>query len=787
MSDNMPTIAEEQGQLSKPEKTEANVSEKFKRLEQSFSHSMIDDEQLQLAAAYVSDAQYNRNIQFETSPQAIRFYKLYNHWSTQGVTYFFVLVDLFLGLFEDPAVYLLPIWVTSTVEFICLLMFTIRLLHFSKITPTKVFWKDAKNICVVVSILLTLLDMLVYLSLTETGYFAVRWSRVLRPLFCVNFAESRQLRRAFRNIRNTLPEITYVFVLFMFSVAVFSLMALKLFAKRKLTTGEGAPYFSNYLDIFFNLYVLVTTANSPDVMMPAYEVSWAYSIFFVIFIIVNTYVFMSLFLAVVYNDYKKHLKNEVRKLVYMKHRKMIEAFNILKMKHGTEFVVLDSHWRQLVKLVAPEIPSSQRELLWRVSDDEQKGFVGRECFIRLADLLNIQVVQMKERVHPLEKCMPNMYNSAVSRFIRRIVKHQGFRYTYDVIIAINAIFIGGDETNSLISKAEWVFLTLYLVEILLKLFAYEPRAFFAKSQIWNWFDTLIILAALLGTIINTTLKSSGGYSSQQVLDIVFILRVLRLIRIIDSFQRFRVLLNTLVNLIPTMLTYAGLVVVVYYIFAIVGMEAFKGRIRFYGANSTEPAAKYCGNPALKGSQFAALRYCRNNFNNLISAFILLIELTVVNQWHVLATGFVKVTHLTARIFFVIFHIVVVIILINIFIAFVLEAFFVEHSLARSAVETAVEKKIQELGMGDCTDQPAGSLVEVMEINENDLSNTDDTDLKSRLRFRIASIRYKTVDALLQHMFEEELKPDDEIPTLEEIDNLSPDDYLPKQPTFDSIA
>uniref|UniRef100_UPI00398EBC99 two pore segment channel 3 n=1 Tax=Pristiophorus japonicus TaxID=55135 RepID=UPI00398EBC99 len=787
MSDNMSTAAQDEGEWDKPGKTEENVSEKLKRLQHGFGFPTIDNEQLQLAAAYVSDAQYNRNIQFETSPQAIRFYKLYNHWSTQGVTYFFVLVDLLLGLFEDPAVYLVPIWVTSTMEFICLLIFAVRLLHFSKITPSKVFWKDAKNICVIVSILLTLMDMIVYLALIETGYFAVRWSRVLRPLFCVNFTESRQLRRAFRNIRNTLPEITYVFVLFMFSVAVFSLMALKLFAKRKLTTGEGAPYFCNYLDIFFDLYVLVTTANSPDVMMPAYEVSWAYSIFFIIFIIVNTYVFMSLFLAVVYNDYKKHLKNEVRKLVYMKHRKMIEAFNILKMKHETEFVVLDSHWKQLVKLVAPEIPSSHRELLWRVSDDEQKGFVGRECFIRLADLLNIQVVQMKERIHPLEKCMPNMYNSAVSQFILRIVQHQGFRYTYDVIIVINAIFIGGDDANPLISKAEWAFLTLYLIEILLKLFAYEPRAFFAKSQFWNWFDTIIIVAALLGTIVNTTLKSSGGYSSQQILDIVFILRVLRLIRIIDSFQRFRVLLNTLVNLIPTMLTYAGLVVVVYYIFAIVGMEAFKGRIRFYGANSSDPAAKYCGNIALKGSQFAALRYCKNNFNNLVSAFILLIELTVVNQWHVLATGFVKVTHLTARIFFVIFHIVVVIILINIFIAFVLEAFFVEHSLARSAVETAVEKKIQELGMGDGVDHPAGNLVEVMETNENDLGNTDNTDLKSRLRFRIASIRYKTVDALLQHMFEEELKPEDEIPTLEEIDNLTPDDLLPKQLTFASVT
>uniref|UniRef100_A0A4W3IWI1 Two pore segment channel 3 n=1 Tax=Callorhinchus milii TaxID=7868 RepID=A0A4W3IWI1_CALMI len=695
--------------------------------------------QLELAASYVSDAQYNRNIHFETSSQAIRLHKIYNHWAAQRVIYLFVLVDLLLALFEEPAVYLLPIWVTLSMELVCLLTFVGRLAHFSKIIPTKVFWRDAKNICLIITIMLTLIDMTVYWAVVITGHDTVRWSRVLRPLFCVNFTESRQLRRAFRNIRHTLPEILSVFVLFMFSVAVFSLMALKLFEKRNLTTDKGAPYFTNYLDIFFELYVLVTTANSPDVMMPAYNVSWGYSIFFIVYIIINTYTFMSVFLAVVYNNYKKHLKNEVRKLVFMKHRKMVEAFNLLKVQHGSEFIILEADWSQLVRIVAPEIPSAHRALLWRVCDEDQKGYVGQEAFIQLADLLNIQVVQMKERIHPLEVRMPSIYTSAVSQFIRRMVKHRGFRYMYDFIIVVNTIFICGDEANPYISEAEWVFLTLYLIEIMLKLYTYEPRVYFAKNQFWNWYDTIIVLAALLGTVINTALKSANGYSNQQILDIVFILRILRTVRIIDSFYRFRILLNTLLNLLPTMLTYAMLTVIVYYTFAIIGMEAFKGRIRFYGSNSSDPAANYCGNPALKGTQFAADGYCKNNFNNIIHSFILLVELTVVNQWHNILFDIKYKKKIW--IYFVIFHVVVVIIFINIFIAFVLEAFFVEHSLARSAVETALEKKIQELGMGFY--QPDGQLVDVTEMNEN-YSSIDDTKLETRLKFKIASISESTL-------------------------------------------
>lgn len=57
---------------------------------------------------------------------------------------------------------------------------------------------------------------------------------------------------------------------------------------------------------------------------------------------------------------------------------------------------------------------------------------------------------------------------------------------YDLIILVNAVFIGLDEDNPLIADSEWLFLSLYLLEILLKLYVFEPRAFFARHNLWNW-------------------------------------------------------------------------------------------------------------------------------------------------------------------------------------------------------------------------------------------------------------------------------------------------------------
>lgn len=49
-------------------------------------------------------------------------------------------------------------------------------------------------------------------------------------------------------------------------------------------------------------------SHSASCRMPAYNASSVFAVFFIIYILVNTYIFMSVFLAVVYNNYKKYLK-----------------------------------------------------------------------------------------------------------------------------------------------------------------------------------------------------------------------------------------------------------------------------------------------------------------------------------------------------------------------------------------------------------------------------------------------------------------------------------------------
>jgi len=66
---------------------------------------------------------------------------------------------------------------------------------------------------------------------------------------------------------------------------------------------------------------------------------------------------------------------------------------------------------------------------------------------------------------------------------------------FDVAILANAVCIGLD-----FDSAEWFFLSLFCVEIAIRMYAYGFWEFFSIHRLWNWFDFLIIFSTVIATI-----------------------------------------------------------------------------------------------------------------------------------------------------------------------------------------------------------------------------------------------------------------------------------------------
>ena len=228
----------------------------------------------------------------------------------------------------------------------------------------------------------------------------------------------RQIRRAFRNIRRTIPEISSVLILFFLVIFLFAIMGYKLFKERGFTKVDGkSPYFTNFFDTYWDLYVLVTTANSPDIMMPAYDVASYYSIFFIVFEVVCIYIFMSIFLAVVYNNYRKNLKMEVKEIVERKNKLIDQAFDLMKSDVFGREVIIQGDFTQLMRMTLPKKSDQYFKILWYVLDGDQNGYIDRSEFRILPDLLNIKMTEVKHNL--FERFIPHIYSHKYSKIIIR--------------------------------------------------------------------------------------------------------------------------------------------------------------------------------------------------------------------------------------------------------------------------------------------------------------------------------------------------------------------------------
>ena len=132
------------------------------------------------------------------------------------------------------------------------------------------------------------------------------------------------------------------------------------------------------------------------------------------------------------------------------------------------------------------------------------------------------------------------------------------------VIIFNAITLGletspwmQERIGGLLHVLDQLILGIFVVEILVKLFAYRLR-FFASG--WNLFDFFIVAISLV--------PGSGPLS------ILRSLRILRVLRLLSSIKRLRLIIESLLAAIPSIGWIMLLLGMVFYIFAVMGTQIF---------------------------------------------------------------------------------------------------------------------------------------------------------------------------------------------------------------------
>ena len=158
-------------------------------------------------------------------------------------------------------------------------------------------------------------------------------------------------------------------------------------------------------------------------------------------------------------------------------------------------------------------------------------------------------------------------NRAVA-LARRIVASGWFRHGVTVVILLNAAVIGLDTSQTLtvrygalLQGANQLFLGIFMVEALIKMAAHHPRIHRYFADGWNLFDFAIIVISLVPSV--GVLATVGRLA-----------RILRVLRLMSTLPELRLIVSTLMRSIPSMFNIIMLLSIIFYMYAVAGYHLF---------------------------------------------------------------------------------------------------------------------------------------------------------------------------------------------------------------------
>ncbi len=216
--------------------------------------------------------------------------------------------------------------------------------------------------------------------------------------------------------------------------------------------------------------------------------------------------------------------------------------------------------------------------------------------------------------------------------IKNLVDCLGFQNFIVAVIIFNGITMGLETSKSfmaeygtLIDLINTMVISIFVVEISLRIFVY--RVSFFKDP-WSLFDFFIVSISLI--------------PAGEGLEILRVLRVLRLFRLITVIPQMRKVVTALGSVIPGMLSIAAILVLFFYVFAIMATQLY-------------------------GDQFPQW------FGTLGESFYTLFQIMTLESWSMGIVRPVMEVYPLSWIFFLIFIFVATFIMVNLIVAIVVDA------------------------------------------------------------------------------------------------------------------
>jgi hypothetical protein len=190
---------------------------------------------------------------------------------------------------------------------------------------------------------------------------------------------------------------------------------------------------------------------------------------------------------------------------------------------------------------------------------------GQKKWMDIQKLILKQELKVKA-IPPKERTRLWCYNVINSPF---------FEYSIQACIFMNTIvmavkyYLMPDKMEYVLEMFNYAFAIVFNVEAIIKLWALHKKYFYDQ---WNLFDFLVVIGTNVGILVSVL--SSVNISSTA--SIVRAFRIMRIFVLIRSAKSIKVILDTVVKLLPQITNIMSLIMLLFFIYACLGINLFSG-------------------------------------------------------------------------------------------------------------------------------------------------------------------------------------------------------------------
>uniref|UniRef100_A0A8C2L3M7 Voltage-dependent L-type calcium channel subunit alpha n=1 Tax=Cyprinus carpio TaxID=7962 RepID=A0A8C2L3M7_CYPCA len=523
---------------------------------------------------------------------------------------------------------------------------------------------------------------------------ALRAFRVLRPLRLVSGVPSLQV--VMSSILKSMLPLFHIALLVFFMVTIYAIMGLELFkckmhktcyyqgtniiavrenekpspcaqaghGRRCTINGTecragwpgpnfGITHFDNFGFAMLTVFQCITTESWTDVLYwinDAMGNDWPW-IYFLTLILVGSFFILNLVLGALSGEFTKEREKSRSRGEYQKLRERQQMDEDLEgyMEWITHAEVMDGDSEAL--LLLRKDTDSESDSLYQMAGINRVIY-----FYRLARRWN---VVLRRKCHVW-------------------VKSKFFNWWVLLVVLLNTLVIAMEHHNqtegltSFQDTANVILLACFTIEMVMKMYAFGPRAYF--MSIFNRFDCFVVTIGILEIIlVVSNIMTPLGIS---------VMRCIRLLRLFKLTRYWTSLNNLVASLLNSVKSIASLLLLLFLfivIFALLGMQVFGGKFNFPDRVIQ-----------------------RSNFDNFPQALISVFQVLTGEEWDsimyngIMAHGGPQSPGILVSIYFIILYVCGNFVLLNVFLAIAVDNLAEAESLTAAQKEKAEEKARRKL-------------------------------------------------------------------------------------------